>query len=89
MVVDVMHLMVVIAGVVIGAASLIAFRTRLPRGRFVIFTASSVAALFGCAAVGGEVGLLSQSAWFAVVIAFIAAIGTGGYVVGRYSPRWR
>lgn len=89
MLVDVMHLVVVIAGVAIGAASLIAFRTRLPRGRFVIFTASSAAALFGCTAVGGELGLLSQSAWFAVVIAFLAVIGTGGYVVGRFSPRWR
>lgn len=89
MVVDLMHLVVVIAGVVIGAASLIAFRTRLPRGRFVIFTASSVAALFGCAAVGGEVGLLSQSPWFAAVIGFLAVIGTGGFVVGRHSTQWR
>ncbi|HET7467004.1 MAG TPA: hypothetical protein VFL29_10065 [Candidatus Dormibacteraeota bacterium] len=89
MVVDVMHLAVVIAGLVIGAASLIAFRTRLPRGRFVIFSAASVGALFGCAAVGGELGLLSQSQWFVVVIGFLAVIGTGGYVVGRYSPLWR
>ena len=89
MVVDLMHLFVVTAGVVLGAAALIAFRTRLPRGRFVIFAASAVAALFGCAAVGGEVGLMSQSAWFSVVITFLAAVGIGGYVVGRHRPRWR
>ncbi len=89
MVVDLMHLVVVIAGVVMGAASLILFRAPLPRGRFVLFTASSAGALFGCSAVGGEVGLMSQSAWFSIVIAFLAAIGISGYVAGRYTPRWR
>jgi hypothetical protein len=89
MVVDLMHLVVVTAGVLIGAASLIAFRTRLPRGRFVIFAASSMAALFGCAAVGGEVGLMSQSAWFSIVVVFLAAVSISGYVAGRYTPRWR
>ncbi len=89
MIVDVMHLVVLIVAIGIGAWSLIAFRTRLPRGRFVIFTAASIAALFGCAAVGGEVGLLSQPAWFSAVIGFLAVLVIGGYVAGRRQPRWR
>jgi len=89
MIVDLMHLVVLIIAIGVGAWSLIAFRTRLPRGRFVIFTAASGAALFGCAAVGGEVGLMSQSAWFSAVIAFLAMLAIGGYVAGRSQPRWR
>lgn len=89
MIVDVMHLIVLIVAVGFGAWSLIAFRTRLPRGRFVIFTAASIGALFGCAAVGGEVGLMSQQAWFAAVIASLAVLAIGGFVVGRRQPRWR
>ena len=89
MIVDVMHLVVLIVAIGFGAWSLIAFRTRLPRGRFVIFTAASIAALFGCSAVGGEVGLMSQQAWFAAVIALLAVLAIGGYVVGRRQPRWR
>ena len=89
MIVDVMHLVVLIVAVGFGAWSLIAFRSRLPRGRFVIFTAASVGALFGCAAVGGEVGLMTQQAWFAAVVALLAVLAIGGYVVGRRQPRWR
>jgi 4-hydroxybenzoate polyprenyltransferase len=89
MIVDLMHLVVLIAAIGFGAWSLIAFRTRLPRGRFVIFTAASIGALFGCAAVGGEVGLLSQEAWFATVIGLLAMLAIGGYVAGRRQPRWR
>jgi len=89
MIVDLMHLVILIVAIGIGAWSLIAFRTRLPRGRFVIFTAASVAALFGCAAVGGEVGLMSQPAWFSAVIGFLAVLVVGGYVAGRRQPRWR
>jgi len=89
MIVDVMHRIVLIVAIGIGAWSLIAFRTRLPRGRFVIFTAASIAALFGCAAVGGEVGLMSQPAWFSAVMAFLAVLVIGGYVTGRRQPRWR
>jgi len=89
MIVDAMHLVVLIVAVGFGAWSLIAFRTRLPRGRFVIFTAASIGALFGCSAVGGEVGLMSQQAWVAVVIASLAVLAIGGYVVGRRQPRWR
>ncbi len=89
MIVDVMHLVVLIVAIGIGAWSLIAFRMRLPRGRFVIFTGASIAALFGCAAVGGEVGRMSQPAWFSAVIAFLAVLVIGGYVAGRRQPRWR
>jgi hypothetical protein len=89
MIVDLMHLTLLVVGIALGAWSLIAFRTRLPRGRFAIFGVASVATLFGCAAVGGEVGLMSQSAWFSVVIAFLAALMIGGYVTVRYSPSWR
>jgi len=89
MIVDLMHLVVLIVAVGFGAWSLIAFRTRLPRGRFVIFTAASIGALFGCSAVGGKVGLMSQQAWFAAVIALLAVLALGGYVVGRRQPRWR
>jgi len=89
MVVDLMHLVVLIVAIGFGAWSLIAFRTRLPRGRFVIFTAASIGALFGCSAVGGEVGLMSQQAWFAIVIASLAVLAIGGFVLGRRQPRWR
>jgi len=89
MIVDVMHLVVLIVAVGIGAWSLIAFRTRLPRGRFVIFTAASIAALFGCSAVGGEVGLITQPAWFSAIIGFLAVLVIGGYVAGRRQVRWR
>ncbi len=89
MIVDAMHLVVLIVAVGFGAWSLIAFRARLPRGRFIIFTAASAGALFACSAVGGEVGLMSQQAWFAIVIASLAVLAIGGYVVGRRQPRWR
>lgn len=89
MAVDLMHLAVLVVGIGLGAWSLIAFRTRLPRARFAIFGAASVLALFGCGAVGGEVGLMSQSAWFGVVTAALAAVAIGGYVTSRLQPRWR
>ena len=89
MVVDLMHLVLLVIGIALGAGSLVAFRTRLPRGRFAIFGIASLATLFGCAAVGGEIGLMSQSAWFAVVTAVLAALVIGGYVTVRYAPTWR
>lgn len=89
MIVDVMHLAVLVVAIGIGAWSLIAFRMRLPRGRFIIFAAASVGALFGCAALGGEVGLMSQTAWFSAIVGFLAVLVAGGYVVGRRQPRWR
>jgi len=89
MIVDLMHLVVLAIGVAFGAWSLLAFRSRLPRGRFLIFGFASVATLFGCAAVGGEVGLLSQSAWFTVVVAFLGALAAAGGLTARRSPTWR
>ena len=89
MIVDVMHLAVLVIAIGVGAWSLIAFRTRLPRGRFVIFAGASMGALFGCAAVGGEVGVMSQPAWFATVIGLLAVLAIGGYVLGRRQPTWR
>src|SRR5438445_2024958 len=43
--VDFPHLFVVVAGVGIGAWALIALRGRLPRGRFLVFSGASAAAL--------------------------------------------
>ena len=89
MIVDLMHLVVLAVGVAFGAWSLLAFRSRLPRGRFVIFGFASVATLFGCAAVGGEIGLLSQSIWFTVVVAFLFALAVAGQWTARRSLTWR
>ena len=66
--IDVMHLVVIAAGIVIGGWALIALRRRLPRGRFIVFGAASAGALFGCAALAGEVGLVSPVVWFAIVM---------------------
>jgi hypothetical protein len=87
--VDLMHLIVVVAGVAIGAWALIALRQTLPRGRFVAFIAASAGALFGCAALAGEVGLVSPSAWFVIVMALMLAIAAIGYRTGRMSSAWR
>jgi hypothetical protein len=77
--VDVMHLVVIAAGVGIGAWALVALRRRLPRGRFVVFGAASAGALFGCAALAGEVGLVPPVAWFGIVMVAmitLAAVAT-------------
>ncbi|HKV86685.1 MAG TPA: hypothetical protein VJT78_01660 [Candidatus Dormibacteraeota bacterium] len=74
--VDMMHLTVIVAGIAIGAWALVGLRTRLPRGRFVLFGAASSGALFGCAALAGEVGLIPPAAWFGVVmVAMLVATG--------------
>ena len=88
-VIDFLHLVVVVTGVAVGAWALIALRGRLPRGRFLIFTGASGAALFGCAALSGEVGLLPPAAWFAVVMGFIAAIAVLGQRTPRALAAWR
>ena len=88
-VVDFLHLVVVVAGVAAGAWALVALRDRLPRGRFLIFTGASGAALFGCAALSGEVGLLPPVAWFAAVMGFIATIVVVGYRTPRAPAAWR
>ncbi len=85
--VDLMHLVVIVTGVGIGAWALIALRRRLPRGRFVVFGASSSGALFGCAALAGEVGLVPPVAWFAIVMAAMAAVAAGALRVGRPKAR--
>ena len=76
-IVDILHLAIIAAGLIAGAWSLIAFRTSMPRGRFAVFGVASASALFGCAALSGEVGVLSPAAWFAVVVSvMVAAIVT-------------
>jgi hypothetical protein len=87
--VDFLHLVVVVAGVGIGAWALIAFRSRLPRGRFIIFGAASAGALFGCAALAGEVGLLPPVAWFALVMGFMVAVVSMGYRARPAPATWR
>jgi CHASE2 domain-containing sensor protein len=72
--IDVMHLVVIAAGIGIGAWALIALRHRLPRGRFLVFGAASAGALFGCAALAGEVGVMPPVAWFAVVMSAMLAV---------------
>ncbi|MGH7763007.1 MAG: hypothetical protein ACREOM_01155 [Candidatus Dormibacteraceae bacterium] len=81
--IDVMHLVVITAGVSIGAWALIALLGRLPRGRFLVFGASSSGALFGCAALAGEVGVVPPAAWFAIVMAGLAAVAVAGLAAGR------
>jgi hypothetical protein len=88
-IIDLLHLIVVVAGIGIGAWALVALRGRLPRGRFLVFGGASAAALFGCAALAGEVGLLPPAAWFAVVIALLAAMVIAAYRVPRVPAAWR
>jgi hypothetical protein len=85
--VDLMHLVVILAGVGIGAWALIALRNRIPRGRFIVFGASSGGALFGCAALAGEVGLVPPVAWFAIVMA--AMVGTAAIATRAGAPAAR
>lgn len=87
--VDILHLLVIMLGVAVGAWALIALRRRLPRGRFVAFGAASAGALFGCAALAGEVGLLPPVAWFAVVMASMAVIVIAAQRAGRPAAAWR
>jgi hypothetical protein len=71
--IDVMHLVVIAAGIGIGGWALIALRQRLPRGRFIVFGAAASGAIFGCAALAGEVGLVSPVAWFAILMGAMLA----------------
>jgi CHASE2 domain-containing sensor protein len=82
--IDVMHLLVIAAGIGIGAWALIALRRRLPRGRFLVFGAASAGAVFGCAALAGEVGVIPPVAWFAVVMGAMLAVTV---VVSRSKTR--
>jgi hypothetical protein len=85
--VDVMHLVVLLSGLGIGAWALISMRRRLPRGRFLVFGATSASALFGCAALAGEVGLVPPAAWFAIVMA--ALVGVAAVGLRSSGPRAR
>jgi hypothetical protein len=82
-IVDVLHLVVIVAGLAIGAWALIALRTALPRGRFAVFGLASAGALFGCAAVGGEVGVLPPVVWFAIVTAAMLAAAAAAQRLAR------
>jgi hypothetical protein len=87
LVVDLMHLVVIAAGVGIGAWALIGLRRRLPRGRFIVFGAASIGALFGCAALAGEIGLVPPAVWFAIVMA--SMLGVAGVAIRSSGPRAR
>jgi hypothetical protein len=87
-IVDVLHLTVIVAALAAGAWSLVAFRTTMPRGRFAVFGLASASALFGCAALSGEVGVLPPTAWFAVVVAvIIGAIVAAQRIAKAGSPQ--
>lgn len=88
-IVDVLHLVVIVAGIGVGTWALVALRRTLPRGRFVVFSAASAGALFGCAALAGEVGFLPPTAWFAVIMAAMFTLVLAGRQLGRAPAAWR
>ena len=83
---DVMHLVVIVFGIGLGAWALLGLRARLPRGRFVVFGATSAGALFGCAALAGEVGLITPTAWFAIVMAGMIGVAVAAGRFGTPAP---
>jgi hypothetical protein len=85
--VDLMHLVVILAGVGIGTWALVGLRRRLPRGRFFVFGIASAGALFGCAALGGEVGVVPPAGWFAIVMT--AMIGMAAVAARSTGPKVR
>jgi CHASE2 domain-containing sensor protein len=85
--VDLMHLVVILVGLGIGTWALVGLRRRLPRGRFLVFGAASAGALFGCAALAGEVGVVPPAAWFAIVMA--AMVGVAGIAARSGGPKAR
>ncbi len=87
LIIDLMHLVVIATGVGVGAWALAALRRRLPRGRFLVLGAASACALFGCAALAGEVGLVSPVTWFVVVMA--ALIGMAAIAIRSSQPKAR
>lgn len=84
---DVMHLLVIVSGIGLGAWALLGLRARLPRGRFLVFGATSAGALFGCAALAGEVGLVSPPAWFAIVMAGMIGVAVAAGRTERQGAR--
>jgi hypothetical protein len=89
LVVDVLHLVVIAAGVGVGAWALVALRRSLPRGRFIVFSGASAGALFGCAALAGEVGFLPPAAWFVVIVAAMSALVIASTRIIRARSAWR
>lgn len=85
--VDLMHLIVILAGLGIGIWALVGLRRSLPRGRFLVFGAASAGALFGCAALAGEVGVVPPAAWFAIVMA--AMVGVAAIAIRSGGPKAR
>jgi hypothetical protein len=85
--VEVMHLVVILSGIGIGAWALIGLRRGLPRGRFLVFGAASAGALFGCAALAGEVGVVPPAAWFTIVM--VAMVGMAVIAVRSSGPKAR
>jgi len=85
--IDLMHLVVIAAGISIAGWALIALRQSLPRGRFIVFGAASAGAIFGCAALAGEVGLVSPLAWFAIVMGAMLATAVIAMRSGQQTPR--
>lgn len=82
-----MHLVVIATGIGIGAWALIALRQELPRGRFIVFGAAASGAIFGCAALANEVGLVSPVAWFAIVMSAMVATAVIAVRSGQRTPR--
>ncbi len=79
--IEVMHLLVVAVGIALAGWALVALRTRRPRGRFIVFAVGSAGAVVGCAALGGELGVVPPLAWLAAVVmamtaVTVAALGT-------------
>jgi hypothetical protein len=72
--IEVLHLLIVAAGVTLGGWALIALRHNHPSGRFAGFGVASATALVGCAALAGELGIVSPLAWFAILASILAAV---------------
>jgi len=85
-VVDLLHLAVIAAALGIGAWSLISLRASMPRGRFAVFGVASVGALFGCAALSGEVGALPPVAWFFVVVTTLLGVAVAAQRIAHARP---
>jgi CHASE2 domain-containing sensor protein len=85
-VVDLLHLAVIAAALAIGVWSLITLRASMPRGRFAVFGLASAGALFGCAALAGEVGLLPPVAWFFVVLAAMLGVVVAAQRIAHPRP---
>jgi hypothetical protein len=85
---DVLHLLLVLGALGLGIAAVTVLRARAsPPRRYAVFAGASAVALFGCGAVGGEVGVLPPVAWFGVLAAALLAWTAGWLRARRPSPR--